>query len=205
MFLVGLTGGIAAGKSTVAELWQSLGANIIDADDLAREVVRPGSIGLNKLVEAFGVGIRKSDGTLDREKLAGIVFHDSAKRQQLESIVHPLIRELAQKRISEAKSEIVVYVIPLLVESAFELPFDFVVTVEAPIADQITRMIDNRGMSEADALARIKVQATPAQRANIADRILSSNQSIELLKKDAKTLFSELQTLASKKARANVG
>lgn len=205
MFLVGLTGGIAAGKSTVAELWQSLGANIIDADDLAREVVRPGSIGLNKLVEAFGVGIRKSDGTLDREKLAGIVFHDSAKRQQLESIVHPLIRELAQKRISEAKSEIVVYVIPLLVESASELPFDFVVTVEAPIADQITRMIDNRGMSEADALARIKVQATPAQRANIADRILSSNQSIELLKKDAKTLFSELQTLASKKARANVG
>lgn len=204
MFLVGLTGGIAAGKSTVAEVWQSLGADVIDADELAREVVQTGSEGLSRIVDAFGSGVLKIDGTLDRAKLAELVFPDPTKRKQLESITHPLIRALAKQRIEFSKADVVVYVIPLLVESSSELPFDFVVTVEAPQSDQITRMMENRGMSESEALARIKAQATPAERANAADRILSSNQSLALLLKDAKVLFKELEVLAKKKAQENV-
>ena len=205
MFLVGLTGGIAAGKSTVAELWQSLGAEIIDADELAREIVQPGSIGLARITEAFGQAVLNADKSLNRSELAQIVFSDFAKRKLLEAITHPMIRELAEKRIAAAESEIVVYVIPLLVESESDLPFDFVVTVEAPLADQLERMTVNRGMTESEALARVNSQAAPAERANMADRILSSNQSLALLLKDSKVLFKELELLAKKKAQENVG
>ncbi len=205
MFLVGLTGGIAAGKSTVADLWQSLGASIIDADELAREVVQPGSEGLEQIVETFGQGVLNADQSLNRTALAEIVFSDFGKRKQLESITHPLIRELAKQRLGSAKTEIVVYVIPLLVESASELPFDFVVTVEAPTGDQLKRMIENRGMTETESLARINSQASAAQRANVSDRILSSNQSLALLLKDATVLFREIESLAKKKAQENVG
>lgn len=205
MFIVGLTGGIAAGKSTVADLWQSLGAEIIDADELAREVVQPGSEGLARIVETFGSGVLNQDQSLNRGVLAEIVFSDYGRRKQLESITHPLIRALAQKRLADAEAEVVVYVIPLLVESDSDLLFDFVVTVEAPVSDQVQRMTENRGMTEAAALARIKSQASPAERANVADRVLSSNQPLALLLKDAKVLFKELESLAKKKAQENVG
>ena len=205
MFLVGLTGGIAAGKSTVAELWESLGAEIIDADDLARRVVEPGSTGLKQIVEFFGSKVMNPDGSLNRSELANLVFHDFSLRKKLESITHPLIRALAHNLISQAKSDIVVYVIPLLVESKSDLDFDFVVTVEAPQSDQITRMTESRGMSKQEALARVNSQATPAERANAADRILSSNQSLPLLLNDAKALFKEIQRLANEKAQQNVG
>lgn len=205
MFLVGLTGGIAAGKSTVAELWQTLGAEVVDADELAREVVSPGSEGLAKIVESFGQEVLKTDGSLNRAKLADLVFSTPDKRALLESITHPLIRSLAAKRIASAESEIVLYVIPLLVESKSELPFDFVVTVEAPQEEQINRMVKNRNMTEAQAAARVQSQATPAERANSADRILSSNQPLPLLLKDARMLFSEIQGLAAKKAAGSVG
>lgn len=205
MFLVGLTGGIAAGKSTVADLWQSLGADIIDADELAREVVQPGSEGLAQIVEAFGSGVLNEDHSLNRGVLAEIVFSDIGKRKQLEMITHPLIRTLAQKRLAVAEAEVVVYVIPLLVESDSDLPFDFVVTVEAPLLDQVKRMTESRGMTEAAALARVKSQASPAERASVADRVLSSNQPLALLLKDARVLFKEFESLAKKKAQENVG
>jgi dephospho-CoA kinase len=205
MFLVGLTGGIAAGKSTVAELWDSLGAQVIDADDLARRVVEPNSTGLKQIVEAFGNTVLNYDGTLNRGELANLVFHDFALRKKLESITHPLIRDLAQRLISDSKADIVVYVIPLLVESKSELDFDFVVTVEAPQSDQIKRMIENRGMSESGAQARVNSQATPADRANVADRILSSNQSLSLLLNDAKVLFKEIERMAREKVERDVG
>jgi dephospho-CoA kinase len=205
MFLVGLTGGIAAGKSTVAELWASLGAEVIDADDLARRVVEPGSDGLNQIIEIFGGQVLNSDGTLNRGELGKLIFRDFVLRKKLESITHPLIRDLAQGLINNSDADIVVYVIPLLVESKSDLQFDYVVTVEAPQPDQLKRMTENRGMSEEEALARIKAQATPAERANVADRILSSNQSLTLLLKDAKILFKDIEQLASEKAQKNVG
>jgi dephospho-CoA kinase len=201
MYLVGLTGGIASGKSTVANVWDELGATIIDADLLAREVVEPGTVGLERLVAQFGSRILEADGSLNRSALAGIVFDDADQRKTLESIVHPLIQELSRERISEASSEIVVYVIPLMVETESSLPFDLVVTVEAPEKEQIRRMVEDRKMETSSAVSRIRAQASPAMRAQFADHILNSNQSIELLKKDARKLFKDIQDLASKKSQ----
>jgi dephospho-CoA kinase len=196
MFLVGLTGGIAAGKSSVAETWEQLGATVIDADDLAREVVEPGSTGLERVTEEFGSTVLAEDGTLNRKALAEVVFTDPPKRAALEALLHPLIRALALEKLGAAKTEIVVYVIPLLVETRSDLPFDYIVTVEAPEADQVMRMVEMRSMSTEQALSRIQAQAKPAERAQIADRILSSNQSLKLLLKDATRLFAELEKLA---------
>lgn len=202
MYLVGLTGGIASGKSTVANVWGDLGATIIDADLLAREVVEPGTIGLEKLIQLFGSSIIQSDGTLNRGALAEIVFEDPEQRTKLESVVHPLIQELSRARISESNSEVVVYVIPLLVETQSSLPFDLVVTVEAPEQEQIRRMVEERQMDSSSAVGRIRAQASPAMRAQFADHILNSNQSIDLLKRDARNLFDQIQALASKKSQA---
>jgi len=196
MFLVGLTGGIAAGKSSVADAWEQLGATIIDADDLAREVVEPGSTGLERVTEEFGSTVLSEDGTLNRKALAEVVFTDLPKRAALEALLHPLIRALALDKLEAAKTNIVVYVIPLLVETRSDLPFDYIVTVEAPEADQVMRMVESRSMSKEQALSRIQAQAKPAERAQIADRILSSNQSLKLLLKDATRLFAELEKLA---------
>jgi dephospho-CoA kinase len=199
MFLVGLTGGIASGKSSVADVWEYLGAEVVDADELAREVVLPGSVGLSRISEEFGVDILSSDGTLNRKSLADRIFSDSEKREKLESILHPLIRELAEEKLGATNADLVVYVIPLLAETKSDLPFDYIVTVEAPEEDQIQRMTEFRGMSREEAMARIKAQARPAERANVADRILNSNQSLKLLQKDASRLFSELKLLAQAK------
>lgn len=203
MYLVGLTGGIAAGKSTVASVWKSLGAEIIDADDLAREVVTPDSTGLKSLVGIFGDSVLHPDGSLNRKALASVVFQDDKKRKLLEQILHPLIRELSLKRIAESSSEIVVYVIPLLVESESNLPFDYIVTVEAPEGDQISRMIHSRSMTTEEATNRIRAQVSPAIRANHSDEILNSNQSLELLIADAKRLFVKISKLAKTKRDSN--
>ena len=199
MFLVGLTGGIASGKSSVAELWESLGAEVIDADVLARRVVEPGSSALAALVTHFGNRILDQTGSLDRATLASLVFSNPDERKFLESVTHPRIRDLASQLISSSKAEIVVYVIPLLVESGSTLPFDFVVTVEAPEKDQVERMVSTRNMTEFEAISRIRSQVTPAQRANVADRILNSNQSLKLLMKDATLLWKEIENLARQK------
>ena len=199
MFLVGLTGGIASGKSSVADVWEHLGAKVVDADELAREVVLPGSVGLSLIIEEFGADILSSDGTLNRKSLADRIFSDSEKREKLESILHTLIRELAAEKLGATNTDLVVYVIPLLAETKSDLPFDYIVTVEAPEEDQIQRMTEFRGMSREEAMARIKAQAKPAERANVADRILNSNKSLKLLQNDASRLFSELKLLAQAK------
>ena len=200
MFLVGLTGGIAAGKSSVAARWVQLGAIEIDADVLARQAVEPGSQTLGKIAELFGAQTITPEGELERAVVAQIVFNDPTKRQQLEQIIHPRVRELAQQRIQELPADaIAVYTVPLLVEANVSLPFDMVVTVEAPQQEQIKRMVANRGMSEAEALARIKSQATPAQRANRADVILNSNQTLAELLADADALWTRIVREASEK------
>lgn len=204
MFLVGLTGGIASGKSSVAEYWESLGADVIDADLLAREVVEPGSAGLKQIIDEFGKSVLTTDGELNRQALAEIVFSNADSRKKLESITHPLIRKVALERIRSSGSKIVVYVIPLLVESQSDLPFDFTVTVEAPEKDQVQRMMESRGMTEIEAKSRIASQASPAERANISNRILSSNQPLKLLLKDAKILWNEIEKLSEAKEHSNV-
>jgi dephospho-CoA kinase len=197
MYLIGLTGGIAAGKSTVAALWAEYGAIEIDADDLAREALKEGSAELDQVREIFGDSVF-TGASLNRQALAKIVFGSSEKRKLLENIVHPRVKQLAKQRLSElTKDAIVVYNVPLLVEAAVDLKFDFVVTVEAPRDKQIERLVKNRGLTNEQAALRIDSQATPPQRANVADEILSSNQPIELLKKDARILWKKIERLAS--------
>jgi dephospho-CoA kinase len=204
MYLIGLTGGIAAGKSTVAEHWRKLGAHEIDADALAREAVARGSAGLDEVVAEFGPGVVTEDGDLNRAALGAIVFANEAKRERLEAIVHPIVRRLAQEQLAalEAKfgpAVIVIYNVPLLVETNSELPFDTVVTVEAPEDKQIARMMKHRGMSKDDAVARIRSQASPVQRAARADHILNSNQELALLLRDAENLYADFEVAAAQK------
>ena len=202
MFLIGLTGGIAAGKSTVAEHWQDLGAVQIDADAIARVVVEPGTQGLKRIQEHFGSKVLNQDGTLNRSALGQIIFSDSQERIQLEAILHPLVKAEAQRQVAlQAADAIVVYNVPLLVEAGVDLPFDRVVTVEAPIDEQIKRLVANRHMQPQDAKARIAAQATPAQRANRADFILNSNQDLNLLLKDAGKLWLQFEREAAAKLR----
>lgn len=199
MFLIGLTGGIASGKSTVAEQWKSLGADVIDADELARLAVIPGSLGLHEVVERFGTEVLLESGELDRKALASMVFNDTRNRKDLEAILHPIIRELSLEKIKSSKSKLVVYVIPLLVETQSNLPFDYVVTVEAPESVRLERLKDTRGFSESEARARVDTQASAVDRANVADRILNSNQDLPLFLNDSRLLFAELEKLALQK------
>ena len=193
MYLVGLTGGIASGKSTVAAAWTELGGIEIDADQLAREVVSPGSPGLAAVEAEFGNSVIK-DGDLDRAALAKIVFSDADKRQALENIIHPLVKSLAKRKIAELPVEsIVVYNVPLLVEANVDLPFNKVVTVEAPVEKQIERLVSIRKLSQSDAQKRVAAQASPVDRANVADVILNSNQDIHQLLKDARKLWQQIE------------
>jgi dephospho-CoA kinase len=193
MYLVGLTGGIASGKSTVASAWVELGGIEIDADHLAREVVEPGTPGLAAIHREFGDSVI-ADGALDRAALAAIVFSNTDKRKQLEAIVHPLVKKLAAKRIAELPSDsIVIYNVPLLVEAAVDLDFNKVVTVEAPAEKQIERLVSIRKMNRAEAERRVAAQASPVQRANAADVILNSNQDLHLLLKDARKLWQQIE------------
>lgn len=200
MFLVGLTGGIAAGKSTVAAHLVSLGAVEIDADKLAREVVEPGTPALAEIEREFGSTVINSDGSLNRQALGQIVFSDAAKRLQLEAITHPAIRALSLQRIAQNDEfEVVVYNVPLLVEAKVDLQFDFVITVEAPEKEQIKRLVENRGMTTEAAKAIITTQASPAQRANASDLIISSNQPLVLMLKDVEAAYRQILQLAEAK------
>lgn len=203
MYLVGLTGGIAAGKSTVAKRWVEQGAVEIDADQLARDVVAPGTDGARRIREEFGDQVFLADGSLDRPKLGSLVFGDAEKRKQLEAIVHPLVKSAAKAQVEALPTNtIAIYNVPLLVEASVDLPFDLVVTVEAPAKEQIERLKKYRGMSEAEATKRVASQANPAQRANVADVILNSNQELPLLLKDADSLWLRIQREAFDKLSA---
>jgi dephospho-CoA kinase len=200
MFLVGLTGGIASGKSTVAALLSKFDNEIIDADEIAREVVLPGSDGLSMVVAEFGPQILEEDGSLSRAELAKLVFEDTEKRLALEGILHPLIRARTLERISESKSDIVIYIVPLLVEAKVDYPFDLVVTIEAGSENQIKRLIENRGMSTEDATARIAAQATEPERVARADVRIDGALSLTDLETEVSKIWNQIQALAEAKA-----
>ncbi len=204
MYLVGLTGGIATGKTSVAKRWVELGGLEIDADVLARRALDPGTPGLAKVLEQFGSDLLLADGNLDRQKLAEVVFSAPEKRKKLEEIVHPIVRELAAQALADAPAgSILIYTVPLLVEASVDLPFDFVVTVEAPVDKQVERMVKTRGMTAQQASARIAAQASAAERANRADVILNSNQSLGRLLDDAEALWNEIERKAAAKHGAD--
>jgi dephospho-CoA kinase len=200
MFLVGLTGGIASGKSTVAAMLSKYDNEIIDADEIAREVVLPGTVGLSKVVAEFGPQILEEDGSLSRAELAKLVFEDPEKRLTLEGILHPLIRARTLERISQSKCDIVIYIVPLLVEAKVDYPFDLVVTIEAGSENQIKRLVENRGMSTEDAIARIAAQATEPERVARADVRIDGAISLNDLETEVSKLRNQMQALAEAKA-----
>lgn len=169
MLWVGLTGGIGAGKSTVARRLVEHGAVLVDADVLAREVVAPGSDGLSALVERFGEEILDAEGALDRPAMAGRVFDDDSARADLNGIVHPRVAARTAERMAEAPEDaIVVHDVPLLVENGYEAGYHLTVIVDAPVEDRIRRLVE-RGLEESDARARIRAQADEQQRREAAD------------------------------------
>jgi dephospho-CoA kinase len=200
MFLVGLTGGIASGKSTVATMLANHENEIIDADEIAREVVVPGSDGLQRIVSEFGSEVLNKDGTLSRAELASIVFDDPARRAKLEGILHPLIKARTLERILDSNRGVVVYVVPLLVEAKVDYPFDLVVTVEAGTDSQIKRLVENRGMIAEEASARIAAQSSEAERVAKADIRIDGSLNLADLEIVVSKLWSQIQLLAQKKA-----
>lgn len=186
MLSLGLTGGIAAGKSLLAARFRQLGAVVIDADLLAREAVAPGSPGLAAVAERFGPDILLPDGSLDRPQLGSIVFADPAARESLNAIVHPLVRAAAAALKADAgPGDVVVQDIPLLVETGQGASFHLVVVVQAPLEERVVRMVRDRGMTRDDALARIAAQASDEDRAAAADVVIMNNgtpeQAVEAL------------------------
>ena len=186
--LIALTGGIGSGKSTVARRWVELGATEVDADLLAREVVEPGSIGLEQVAKEFGPSVLNQSGTLDRAALAKIAFANDANRVKLESILHPLIQDLALKKVSNLDG-IIVYTIPLFVESKSKLQFDKVVAISCDEDVRVDRLIEQRGMNEAEARSRIAAQATDSEREAVADLVIDSNCSLEELIQKADAIY----------------
>ena len=182
MLRVGLTGGIGSGKSTVAARLVERGAVLVDSDRLARDVVAQGTPGLAAVVDAFGPDVLAADGTLDRPALAAVVFDDPAARARLNGIVHPLVRQRSAELIAAVPEDsIVVQDIPLLVEGGMAARFPLVVVVHADASVRVRRLVEQRGMPEADARARIAAQADDAARRAVADVWLDNSGPPEAL------------------------
>ena len=180
---VGLTGGVASGKSTVAALLRDLGAVVVDADVLAREVVEPGTPGLAAVVAEFGPEVLTSDGRLDRGELGAIVFAEPDRRAALEAIIHPLVRERAADIAAAApRGVLVVHDIPLLVETGQAGDFDTVLVVDVPEDAQLDRAMRDRGWSEHEARSRISAQAPREARLAAATHVIDNSGTVEDLR-----------------------
>lgn len=197
---MGLTGGIASGKSVVAARLAEHGAVIVDADAIAREVVEPGTPALARIAEEFGPAVIAADGSLDRAALGAIVFSDPARLGLLNGITHPAVLELSQRRFREAgeadPDAIVVYDVPLLSEVRGKAEFDVVVVVSAPEETRIERMVSLRGMSRDEAERRIRSQVSEEDRRGLADIIIESGGTLDETLARADDVWAELRQRA---------
>jgi dephospho-CoA kinase len=196
MVVVALTGGIASGKSTVADMLEKHGATCIDADHVAREIVEPGSPALEEIAHAFGSSVIHN-GVLDRAALAAVIFTDEDARARLNAITHPRIRERTSELIAAASKEnpngVIIYAIPLLVETAGDRTFDAVVTVSASPDVRIQRLIEHRGMTRDEAKARVASQATEEERQAIADFVIDTNGTVAQTQAQVDDLWERLR------------
>ncbi|MCL8024298.1 dephospho-CoA kinase [Nocardioides bruguierae] len=195
---VGLTGGVASGKSTVAALLAEAGAVIVDADRLAREVVEPGTPGLEAVVASFGAGVLAEDGGLDRPALGRLVFGDPDARARLEAIIHPLVRARGAELEEAARAEhgpdaLVVHDIPLLAETGRAGEFDAVLVVDAPDDVRIERMVSTRGWTPEEAAARIAAQATREARLAVATHVVENTGTREDLRERVAAVLARLR------------
>lgn len=198
--MVGLTGGIGSGKSAVSRLLVDRGAVLVDADVVAREVVEPGTVGLARLVEEFGPEVLGPDGALDRPALGQRVFGDAEALARLNAVVHPLIGERTAELVEQARAagaQVLVHDVPLLVENGLAPLYDAVVVVAATPATQLDRLVRLRGMSEADARARIGSQAVLADKLAVATHVVQNDGPIRELPPQVDRLWAELQQLAT--------
>lgn len=194
MLRVGLTGGIGSGKSEVSRRLAALGAVVIDADVVAREVVSPGTPGLAAVVAEFGRDVLRPDGSLDRDRLGAIVFTDPAARARLNAIVHPLVGVATAQRFAEAPADaIVVHDVPLLVEVGLAAAYDAVIVVAASPDTQLARLVDIRGMTPEDARDRIAAQAPLADKIAVADYVIANDGHRDDLLDAVQTVWRALQ------------
>ena len=200
--LVALTGGIASGKSTVARRLRELGAVVVDADQVARDVVEPGTPALARIAEEFGAGVIAADGSLDRAALGAIIFGDEAARQTLNAITHPAVGERSRALFAAAHETdphgVVVYDVPLLVNERGEgraSEFERVIVVSADEETRVRRLVELRGMDEADARRRIASQAPEAARLAIADDVIDANGTLDETLAQVDALWSTLRTV----------
>lgn len=207
MLQIALTGGIASGKSVVGRRLVEHGAVLIDADAIARDVVRPGTPGLARIVETFGEGVLAPDGTLDRAALAAIVFSDPQRRAELNAITHPLIAERSRELVAASAADaVVVHDIPLLVEGTRGVDgFDLVVVVHAPVETRLRRMMTDRGMTREQAEQRIGAQASDADRLALADVVIENNGDLADALRQVDELWASLPSLPGRCHRDRTG
>jgi dephospho-CoA kinase len=198
VLLVGLTGGIGSGKSTVARLLERRGATVIDADQLARAAIAKGTPGFDRVVDAFGPDVVRADGDLDRSALAARIFSDPAQKAALEAIVHPDVARRFGELVDgyRTSERIVVYVTPLLVELGLAPAFDVVVVVTASPHLRVSRVASERGLSPDDVRRRMAVQATDEQRVEVADVLIDNDGSLAELEHQVGRLWDDLQARA---------
>jgi len=202
MRLVGLTGGIASGKSSLAAALRDLGAPVIDADALARDAVRPGSEALSAIREAFGDGVLAPGGALDRKRMAAVVFSDAGARARLEAIVHPAVREAVRDetaRLAAAGHGLAFYDVPLLYESGLDSLVDCVVVVYAPPALQRSRLVERDGIAPEEADARIAAQMPIGEKARRADVVVANEGDLASLRAKAGPLLHALRSGLSRR------
>jgi len=194
---VGLTGGIATGKSTVAQLLREHGLPVVDADELARQVVTPGALGLRQVVDRFGTKVLSPDQTLNRQALGQIVFQDQKARNDLEAILHPLIqqrRASERRRLEDEGQDLAFYDVPLLFEKNLQDEFDFTVLVYAPLDLQGARLAERDGLSEHDIDLRIRSQLPIDEKRALADYVISNTGDLAHLKAQVDRLLEKLQS-----------
>ncbi len=197
MLTIGLTGGIGSGKSTVSDLFQSLGVPVIDSDLIAREVVQLGEPGLEGIIQNFGTGILQPDGSLDRKRLRNLVFDDETARKHLEQILHPLIRQRSQQRLATLNTPYAILAIPLLVETGLSDSVDRVLVVDCPESVQIERICSRDGINPDQAQAILAAQCSRKQRLEAADDIIDNYQSIDNLTQAVASLHKRYLSIAA--------
>ena len=191
MIKVALTGGIGSGKSAAGDFFEDLGAVVVDADQLARDVIERGTDGFDELVATFGDEIL-TNGILDRSKLGQIVFADPGARKTLEGIIHPRVAEAFDEIIEDSPEDaVIIYQIPILVETKGQNRFDYVITVEASLENRISRL-KNRGLKGYEIEARMKAQATDEQRAEIADSVFKNDGDLDSLLRQVENIYEDV-------------
>ena len=196
-YRIGLTGGIASGKSTVADMFAGLGVPVIDTDVVAREVVEPGQPALAEIRESFGAGVIAADGTLDRAAMRAIVFGDDQARRRLEAIVHPRIRESTMEQADAANGPYQVIVVPLLVESPLRENVDRVLVVDCDENTQVARLLERDAETEEQARRMLAAQSTRDERLTIADDVISNEGSLDDTREQVRALHEAYLARAS--------